>query len=109
MPQFRDLKFLETPSGQIPFFEWYDSLKDRRARRIITDKLRLLQNAEFEGYKSVGHGIFELRIFYGPGFRIYFAFENEQVVVAVGGGDKSSQRADIDRAVSLWSRHKNAS
>ena len=109
MTGFRELNFLETPSGRVPFYEWYDSLKDRQTKRIIAGKLRQLQNIKFKNYKSVGGGVFELRIFYGPGYRIYFGFEHEKIIVAICGGDKKSQAKDIDQAICFWKEYKSAS
>ena len=105
----REIKFLETPSGKVPFFDWYNSLREHKTRRIVAGKLRQLQNVNFRAYKSVGNGVFELRIFYGPGYRVYFGFETELIVVVISGGDKSRQATDIDSAISLWKECKDAS
>ncbi len=105
----RELRFLETSSGKVPFDEWYESLRDKRTRRIIAGKVRQLQASGFKNYKSGGSGVFELRIFVGPGYRIYFGFEKEQVIVAIAGGDKSTQEQDIEQAISHWKEHQGAS
>ena len=81
MVEIRDLKFFTTSIGKTPFFEWYNSIKDKSTRRIVTAKLRRLQNTDFRNYKSVGEEVFELRIFYGPGYRIYFGFMRNQIVI----------------------------
>lgn len=104
----RELKFLATSLGVVPFDQWYDSLKDKRSRRIIAGKLRRLQDVEFRNYKSVGEGVFELRIFHGSGYRVYFGFEREQIIIVVAGGDKNSQSRDINKAILLWREYKNA-
>jgi putative addiction module killer protein len=108
MNEIRDIKFLETSSGKVLFNEWYNSLKNPQTRRVIAGKLRQLQNVEFKNYKSIGKGVFELRIFYGAGYRVYFAFENEQIVVLIAGGDKNTQEKDINRARLLWRDYINA-
>ena len=108
MDGVRELKFLQTTSGRVPFDDWYESLKDRQTRRVIAGRLRRLQNAEFTTFKSVGGGVFELRIFYGPGYRVYFAFEGCRVVIVIAGGNKRTQARDIDQAISLWKDYSRA-
>ena len=80
------------------FTKWLDSLKDRKARARIMARIDRIEMGNFGDVAPVGEGISELRIFYGPGYRIYFIKQNTTVVILLSGGDKSSQRANITQA-----------
>lgn len=105
MESIRNIRFLETRLGHVPFYTWYESLKDKQTRLIVASALRKLQNERFLNFQIVSEGVFELRIFYGPGYRVYFGFENRNVIV-ICAGNKTSQRRDIKRAVRLWRESK---
>lgn len=77
---------------------WFNGLRDDRAKARILARLRRLSTGNVGDTKHVGAGVSELRIDYGPGYRIYFARRGEQVVLLLTGGDKSRQQADIARA-----------
>ncbi len=76
---------------------WFDGLRDRRARDRILAGVRRLSLGHFGNSKPLGGGLHELRVDYGPGYRIYFATRSERLLPAYGG-DKSRQKADIGRA-----------
>jgi putative addiction module killer protein len=105
--QPRAILLLEIKEGDCPFEKWYRSLRDRRARIVVFAKVTRLSEPAFSGFKPAGGGVFELRVFFGPGYRIYFGIRDERSVVLLGGGDKSSQREDITEARQLWKRYKN--
>lgn len=88
---------LQTPA----YAAWYDSLRDLRARARIATRIRRLSLGNPGDIKSLGGGISELRIDYGPGYRIYIAQYGETLVLLLTGGDKSRQSADIKRAREL--------
>jgi putative addiction module killer protein len=73
----------------------------------IRARLDRLILGNFGDTKSVGSGVFELRLNFGPGYRIYFARADDSLVVLIAGGDKSSQDRDIDLAIALWKKHQN--
>ncbi|MCB1648634.1 MAG: type II toxin-antitoxin system RelE/ParE family toxin [Pseudomonadales bacterium] len=83
------------------FAKWFERLKDNKARARIQARIDRLLLGHFGDAESVGEGVKELRIFYGPGYRIYFVQKGAFVIVLLIGGDKSSQRLDIARAKSL--------
>ena len=89
------------------FEKWIRSLKDKAAIARINIKIRRLQLGNFGDVKSVGGGISELRIDYGPRYRVYFCKIQNTVVLLINGGDKSSQNEDIDRAKSIKSNLEN--
>lgn len=85
-----------------PFDDWVTELRDRQAVARIEKRLIRLRGGNPGDYKAVGAGVYELRIDYGPGYRIYFAFSEQQVVLLLCGGDKTTQTADIERAADYW-------
>ncbi|EFO31354.1 putative addiction module killer protein [Roseibium sp. TrichSKD4] len=80
------------------FAKWYSKLKDRQAKARIDVRLRRISLGNMGDTKPVGDGVQEIRIFYGPGYRVYFAQAGKTVVLLLCGGDKSTQSADIAKA-----------
>lgn len=80
------------------FTKWFDSLKDRKAKARIQARIDRVELGNFGDVAPVGEGVSELRIFYGPGYRVYFVQRNSTVVILLSGGDKTSQQSDIAKA-----------
>lgn len=80
------------------FDRWFRKLKDRKARAFVRVRLDRLSLGLFGDAKSVGDGVSELRIDYGPGYRLYFCQRGRTVIVVLLGGDKRRQQADIEKA-----------
>lgn len=78
--------------------EWLEELPDDHARARVADRMDRLARGNFGDHKSLGRGLFELRIDWGPGYRIYYAMIGRACVVLFCGGDKRKQASDIDRA-----------
>ncbi len=102
----REIKKLELQNGLVPFDEWFDSLRDLRMQAAVDARLTRIRAGNFGDCKSVGGGVFELRINFGPGLRIYYGLHDRQIVVLLVGGDKRSQSRDIRRAQHLWQQFK---
>jgi len=83
------------------FADWLDGLRDARAKARILIRLRRLSLGNFGDWKSIGSGVSELRVDYGPGYRIYLTRQENSVVILLVGGTKKSQSRDIKRAISL--------
>jgi len=98
----REIKKLELQNGLVPFDEWFDALHDRKMQAAVDARLTRVRAGNFGDCKSVGGGVFELRIALGPGIRVYYGLQGQQVVILLGGGDKSTQARDIRRAQQLW-------
>ena len=98
----REIKKLELQNKLVPFDEWFDSLRDRRMQVAVDARLTRVRAGNFGDCKSVGGGGFELRIAMGPGLRVYYGLHGQQVVILLGGGDKSTQARDIRQAQQLW-------
>lgn len=80
------------------FASWLDGLRDANARSRIVVRIRRLELGNPGDVKPVGDGISELRIAHGPGYRVYFTRQGQEIVLLLGGGDKSSQSRDIATA-----------
>ena len=83
------------------FASWLRNLRDRRARARILVRIDRLRLGLLGDVKPVGQGLSELRVHYGPGYRVYFLKKGEQLVILLAGGDKRAQQRDIRRAASL--------
>lgn len=83
------------------FTDWFDRLRDRDARARIDVRIRRLSLGNPGDVKPVGAGVSELRIDYGPGYRIYFVRFGEDVILLLAGGDKRTQAQDIQNAIEL--------
>lgn len=83
------------------YAEWFKSLRDRQARARIDARIRRLSLGNPGDVKPVGEGVSELRIDYGPGYRVYFAQRGQTLVILLAGGDKRTQDRDIRTALEL--------
>lgn len=83
------------------FSFWLDGLKDRMTKQRLNGRLRKAMLGNLGDVKPVGEGVFEMREHFGPGWRMYYVQRGEVLIVMLGGGDKSSQAADITNAVKL--------
>jgi putative addiction module killer protein len=102
----REIRKLELENGVVPFDEWFDSLAGRKWQVAVDSRLTRIRAGNFGDFKSVGGGVFELRIDLGPGLRVYYGLHGRQIVVLLGGGDKSRQQRDIRCAQLLWQQFK---
>jgi putative addiction module killer protein len=101
------IKILSTAAEDFPFEQWYLSIRDKAVRARIRARIDRLYLGNFGDSKPISEGIFELRLHFGAGYRIYFAPVGSSIVVLLGGGDKSSQPKDIQFAISLWRLYKD--
>ena len=98
----RTVRALEFENGVCPFEEWLNSLNSAAYVRAVVARITRIRDGNFGDHKSVGQGVFELRIPHGPGLRVYYGLSGDEIVILLGGGNKSTQRADILRAQKLW-------
>ncbi|SHL22461.1 type II toxin-antitoxin system RelE/ParE family toxin [Fibrobacter sp. UWEL] len=91
------------------FLMWYQSLKDVQAKQRIFSRLVRIELGNLGDVKSVGEGVFEIRIDCGPGYRIYYAMRGQTVILLLCGGDKSSQQRDVESAKLMWKGLENES
>lgn len=93
-----ELRFYQTAERRRPFQEWLLRLRDAQAAARIEARLARLAAGSFGDSKPVGEGVMELRIDWGPGYRVYFARLGQVVILLLCGGDKRTQQKDIERA-----------
>jgi putative addiction module killer protein len=92
--------------GKEPLTEWLNSIRDRRTRARIDARLDRLQDGNFGDYRSLKGGLFELRLHFGSGYRIYYGRRGDELIILLAGGDKSSQTRDINKAKQYWEDYK---
>jgi putative addiction module killer protein len=91
--------------GRNPFERWLDGLDDYTQARI-TVALARVESGNFSAAKGVGAGVFELRLDFGPGYRVYFGKDGDTLVILLGGGTKKRQQADIAATQAMWQEYK---
>lgn len=100
MPEIREY----TNNNRAPFSDWLSSL-DRPIKARVLTRIDRVRRGNFGDTKSVGEGVFELRLNFGPGYRVYFGRQGETLIILLCGGQKDSQMKDIKRAIELWVQH----
>jgi putative addiction module killer protein len=95
-----------TRAGRIVFSEWFAELADASARARIRDRIDRLSQGNFGDSKSLGRGVYELRIPWGPGYRVYYAMIGQTCVLLLCGGDKRKQSTEIERAREYFQDYK---
>ena len=83
------------------FDEWLSNLKDPKVKGRLVARLRKVQLGNLGDVKPVGEGVFEMREHFGPGWRIYYTQRGKEIIILLGGGQKSTQNTDIAKAIKL--------
>jgi putative addiction module killer protein len=96
-----------TESGKNTFAVWFEKLSAPAAAKV-TVGLRRIETGNFSNVKGVEGGVFEYRIDFGPGYRVYFGKDGDRLVILLAGGTKKKQQQDIETAQQLWREYKNA-
>jgi len=96
------IKHYVDPEGNDPYEEWFESLSDVKTQARIAARVERLHWGLFGDCKPIDKGVWELRLDFGPGYRIYYAIDNGKVVLLCEGGDKGTQRPDVKRAIARW-------
>ena len=102
----RILRYFRAPGGIEPYWEWLDGLGDRNIRARILARIDRLEDGNFGDHRSVGEGVLELRMDFGPGYRVYCGQEGSVIILLLCGGDKSTQAEDISRAKAYWRMYR---
>ena len=98
----REILHYQLPDGRQPFEEWFWTFHDKRIQARILARLWRLLAGNFGDTKLVETGVWELRLHFGPGYRIYFGLDGGALIILLCGGDKSTQESDIRRACAYW-------
>jgi putative addiction module killer protein len=93
--------------GHEPFTEWLNALRDPKGRRAILRRIDRLGQGLYGDCEPVGEGVSELRVFLGPGYRVYFGEDAGHIVILLCGGDKDTQARDIKAAKDYWKEYKS--
>jgi len=101
-----ELQHYRMKDGRDPIGEWISGLRDMNARARIEIRLARLERGLFGDCEPIGDGLSELRIDWGPGYRVYFGREGKAVILLLCGGDKRTQSKDIRDAKSYWKDHQ---
>jgi putative addiction module killer protein len=104
----KEVVAFRTHDGQVPFEDWLDDLDDQRAIARVLARLARVRQGNLGDCKPVGEGVSELRVDYGPGYRVYFGQHGRTVVILLTGGDKRTQDRDIRLAKQYWQEFKES-
>lgn len=92
-------------NGRSPFGKWFNQLEPKAASKVTTSLYRLGQGHS-SNVKHLGAGVYEYKLYYGPGYRVYFGKDGKEIVILLLGGTKKSQSRDIAKAKILWKEYK---
>lgn len=101
-----EVREYQSAGGWTPITEWLAGLRDPGARVRVVSRLDRLKGGLLGDWKRVGEGVCELRIDYGPGYRVYYAQDGKALVLLLCGGDKRTQAKDIEKAHAYWKDYK---
>src|SRR6266850_6994704 len=96
-----EIRYYVAAGGNQPFAEWFADL-EAVARAKVTRAIARLEQGNFSNVKSVGEGVLEYRIDFGPGYRVYFRRDGNTLVILLTGGTKKRQQRDIETAIAYW-------
>jgi putative addiction module killer protein len=100
-----DVREYNDRDGWSPYAAWFNRLNAQAAAKVATAMTRLA-HGNFSNVKGVGSGLFECRIDFGPGYRVYFGKDGQDLVILLGGGTKKRQQRDIETAFARWQGYK---
>jgi putative addiction module killer protein len=101
----KEVEYYKLHDGRCPYVEWLDTL-DSKMQAIVIARVARIESGNMGHVESLGEGVHEFKIDFGPGLRIYFGSADERLVVLLAGGDKRTQTEDIMRAKLLWKEWK---
>lgn len=104
----RVLQHYRKKDGEIPFQTWFFGLKDKTVAAKVLNRLDMLKAGGFGKHRALGGGLVELKIDYGPGYRVYLGIAGRVLVILLTGGDKSTQQEDIEKAKEFWDKYREA-
>ena len=108
-PRKREVLHYRAANGKDLFQDWLDGLKDVKGRATILKRIDRIEEGLFGDHRFEGAGVWELRIDYGPGYRVYYGEKGPNIVLLLLGGDKGSQKQDIRKAQEFWADYKRES
>jgi len=106
MDEKYQIELYQRQNGTVPFRDWLHSLRDLQAVARIRARLTRIRAGNFGQARALGGGVSELKIDHGPGYRVYYAMSGRTVVLLLIGGDKSTQKRDIETATDYWREYQ---
>ena len=100
------IKIYQDEHGNEPFNDWLKSIRDFNTKIRILARLERIKLGNFGDHRSIGEGLYELRLHFGSGYRIYYGQSGDEIVLLLAGGDKSTQKQDIQRVKHYWHDYK---
>jgi putative addiction module killer protein len=97
-----EVEIYTTSEGRMPFWEWYAGLRDERTKLAIRNRITRARTGNLGDHKYCRDGVWEFRIDFGPGFRLYYAVKGQTLLLLLCGGAKGTQSKDIQRAGEFW-------
>jgi putative addiction module killer protein len=101
----REILIFETSDGKVPFRDWMNRVKSQTVYERILSRLERVEEGNFGEHRSVGEGVSELVINFGPGYRVYYGLDGTDIVILLVGGSKATQRKDIEAAKEYWRQY----
>lgn len=102
-----EIEYYQDENGNNPFIDWLESFKkDLKTKYRIQMRLNHVAKGNMGDHHGIGHGISELRLNFGPGYRVYYGMDGNKIVILLCGGDKSTQKSDINKAIRYWQDYK---
>jgi len=98
----KKIRLYQTESGKVPFSGWFEKLDGKTKARVQIYTERLAQGGTKKNIKPLGEGVFEAKLKFGPGLRLYFGEDGNELIVLLLGGDKGTQDQDIKKAKMYW-------
>lgn len=102
-----DIRKYQLETGEFPFDLWFLGLKDMRAKARVLVRLKRVEMGNLGDIKSVGEGVSEIRISEGQGYRVYYGLKGNELVILLCGGNKSTQKKDINIAKEYWRHYRD--
>ena len=96
-----EVQIFKTKNGRRPFNEWYKELDKDTKKRVIS-RISRVKAGYFGDFKNLGDGVFELKLDFGSGYRIYFGMRGKNLIILLCAGNKGSQKRDIEKAKEYW-------
>lgn len=101
-PKIKEALYYVKANGKSDCEDWLNNLRDQQGRAIIRTRIRRLGRGNPGDHRFVGKGVWELKIEFGPGYRVYYGEDGDRFVILLWGGDKSTQKKDIRKAQDYW-------
>ena len=103
------IEIFETQDKKCPYYNWLENLKDRAARAKIRTRMDRVSQGNLGDIESVGEGVYELKVDFGPGYRVYCGFDEaeQSIILLLCGGSKKRQQKDVNQAHLYWKEAKD--